>query len=235
MAFNFNYNDNKEYELYGKMLHEEIELYGLTVRYFKTDRIGIDHIFGEHQSIKVNNEDVFEFNVRLGDDTGFVNPGDFFSKFGLSSQATLDLYVSSVSMEKIHPDLYAGKGYDDIMGNLVKLPNGKFMEITGFEDEVEGYNNQFAYADKKKIYKLTVRTYTENHDDVSGLVDEYEKIDLDKAFNIAEEAKQEQDIDAITTVEETPVDNDGDGIVDEVVTTTVKPVVQKSNPFGELG
>lgn len=235
MGFNFNYNDNKEYELYGGMVHEEIELYGLTIKYFKTDRIGVDHIFGEHQSIKVDDTNLFEFNVKFTEESGFTNFGDFFDKFGLSSQASLELLVSSKSMEKIHPDLYEGKGYDEIMNNIIKLPNGKFMEITGFEDEVEGYNNMFAYAEKKKIFKLTVRTYTENRDQLDGLDEEYEKIDLNNAFNIVEETKQAQDIDAMTTVEETPVDLDNDGVVDEVVTTTVKPVVQKSNPFGELG
>ena len=231
---NFNYNNHQEYKLYGNLVHEEIELYGLKILLFKTDRIGIDYIFGEHQSIKVNNDTVFEFNVKLGDDNGFINPGDFFSKFGLNSQATLDMFVSSISMEKAYPDLYNNKGYDDIMGDIIKLPNGKFMEITNFEDEVEGYNNMFTYAEEKKIFKLTVRTYTENRDELAGLEEEYEKIDLDKAFGIVEDEKIIIDNLATTEIIELPKDNNGDGIVDEIVTEPKKPVHTKHNPFGDL-
>lgn len=234
MAFNFNYNDNKEYEMFGRMVDEEINLYGLTVKYFKTSRIGVDHIFGEHQSIKVNNTDVFEFNVKLGEENGFTNGGDFFGKFGLNSQASLEMYVSAKTMAVIHPELYEGKGYDDILNNLIKLPNGKFMEVTAFEDEVEGYNNMFTYADEKKIFKLTTRAYTENRDELSGLDDEYEKIDLDNAFGIVEGVKQQQDIDATTEVQIVITDLNNDGTPEE--TTIPKlPVHDKSNPFGTLG
>jgi len=78
------------------------------VKLFKTDRIGISHIFGEHQSIKVNNDTVFEFNVKLSESEGFINPGDFFSKFGLSSQSSVEMFISAETMETIYPDLYAG-------------------------------------------------------------------------------------------------------------------------------
>ena len=233
-GFNFNYNDGQEYELYANMVHEDIELYGLTVKYFKTDRIGIDNIFGEHQSIKVNDEDTFEFNVKLGEDGGFINPGDFFSKFGLSSQASLEMYFSAVTMERIHPDIYAGKGYDGIVGNLLKLPNGKFMEITNFEDEIEGYNNMFAYANEKKLFKINVKTYTENRDELDGLEHEYEKLDLDLAFGIADDIKSQQDTDAVKEIKEVPVDNDNDGIVDEIIEVPVKPINNRNNPFGDL-
>lgn len=234
MGFNFNYNNSKEYEMFGNMVHEEINLYGLTVKYFKTDRIGVDSIFGEHQSIKVNNKDVFEFNVKLAEDSGFTNGGDFFGKFGLNSQASLTMYVSAKTMAKIHPDLYDGKGYDDILNNIIKLPNGKFMEITGFEDEVEGHNNMFTYADDKKIFKLTTRAYTQNRDELDGLSDEYERIDLDKAFGIAETAKQEQDLRATTEVQIVVTDVNNDGIPETVQVPKV-PLHVKKNPFGSLG
>lgn len=234
MGFNFNYSDENEYELYGNMVDEEINLYGLTIKLFKSDRIGIDEIFGEHQSIKVNNDTVFEFNVKLETTDGFVNPGDFFSKFGLSSTATLDMFISSINMLNVYPDLYDSKGYSDIIGDIIKLPNGKFMEITHFEDEMEGHNNMFVYADKKKIFKITTRTYTENRDELAGLDQEYEKIDLDKAFGIVDDAVAVQDVQATKTTAEIAVDTDGDGINDSFETKPKKPTHIKNNPFGDL-
>jgi len=234
MGFNFNYNDENEYQLYGNMVHEEIELYGLTIKLFKSDRIGIDEIFGEHQSIKVNNDTIFEFNVKLEETDGFSAGGDFFSKFGLSSTATLDMFISSINMLIVYPDLYSSKGYSDIIGDLIKLPNGKFMEITHFEDELPGHNNMFVYADEKKIFKITTRAYTENRDELDGLDQEYEKIDLDMAFGIVDDVAVKQDVIAVKEIQEVPVDTDGDGINDSFATVQKKPTHIKNNPFGDL-
>jgi hypothetical protein len=237
LAFNFNYSDSKEYEMFGNMVDEEINLYGLSVRYFKTDRINIDRIFGENSHMKVN-KDYWDINVKLEQDS-FDMGGDIFNKFGVMSLATLNLYISAKTMEIIHPELYDGKGYDGIYGNLIKLPNGKFMEVTNFEDEVEGYNNLFVYADTKKIFKLTVKTYSQNRDELDGLEEEVEKLDLEKAFNIADEQNVEQNV-ATTTTKKKIIENEEDGkgkqgAVEYDVNTTKKPIVVKKNPFGDLG
>ncbi len=235
MGFNFNYSDSKEYEMFGAMVHEEIDLYGLTIKYFKTDRINIHDIFGEHSHIKVNGEDTFEFSVKLEQDA-FEMGGDMFSKFGVMSLATLNLYVSAKTMTEVHPDLYEGKGYDGIIGNLLKFPNGKFMEVTHFEDEVEGHNNLFVYADEKKIFKLTVRAYSQNRDELEGLDEEYETLDLEKAFNITDEDNADQNISASTTLKEKQRNEvDGELPEKEFSDTIKKPIVVKNNPFGDLG
>lgn len=235
MAFNFNYTEKKEYTMYGNMVHESIDLYGLPVRYYKTDRVSIDHIFGEHKSIKVD-KDVFDIKVKIDEAEGFTDFGDFFNKWGVQSQASINVFISRKTMDTIHPDLYETNGYDDIINNIIKLPSGKFMEVTHFEDELTGNNNLFAYSDDKKVFKLTLRAYTQNMDELDGLEEEVERLDLTAVFNDVQEDNDAIETEAVTEVQIVVTDEDNDGIP-EFTETTKKPVVQKTtkkSPFGDL-
>jgi hypothetical protein len=164
---NFNSSQKPEYDLFRSTTNEFINLYGLECKYIKTDKINKDFTFGEYSHLAIDSQNIFSISLKLSNDESW-DGGNVFSKFGLSNLDTSDAFVSAITMETIHPNItnLIGSGWDEIIGNLVVFPSGKIMEITNFNHEVQGSNNLFPFSDKKNIYKLTLKQYIANRDDI---------------------------------------------------------------------
>ena len=52
-----------------------------------------------------------------------------------------------------------------MVGDLILLPSGKYLEITSIEHQVPGINNQFVKNYSKNVFLVRCKTYSYNHDE----------------------------------------------------------------------
>lgn len=248
MAFNLNFNDDaahdNEYLLFRRTSEEVISLFGVKLIYIKTDKINQDEILGEHSSIKIDSENIFEIYGKPESTETWEGESTLFSKFGLQNLDSMKFFISRNDMELIHPELSDREGKATIdnlpLGNLVKLPNNKIMEVTDFslESDTFGNNNVFTSDRNKNIYKLSLKTYIANHNDkinADGISDS-ENFDYQDFGNLesifAEDAEQEENV----------THSAEDVLLEEEVvypnSIREKPLRNKTdeeNPFGSFG
>jgi hypothetical protein len=193
---NFNFSQKPEYDLYRKLTHENIQLYGIPCKFIRTTKENKDFIWGEYSHLKIDNDNVFEIHLKLGNDSGW-NTQNIYSKFGIMDQDQTDLYISGINLALIHPDLanYSAQGWDEIIGDLIVFPSGKTMEVTHIEEEVDGQSNLFAYTDLKNLYKISAKIYINNSDEITQAVieDVPSFTNLESIFNVDEERKTQQE------------------------------------------
>jgi hypothetical protein len=157
---NLNLSRKADYDLQARHTNELIKLYGVHVKLLITEKINQDTlVFGDYSHLKTNSTDTYEIYglpevMEEWDDVG-VN----FSEFGLVNTENIRLFFSRKSIDTIFTDIDANKGFSDIIGNLIVLPNNKIMEISDIEYEVPGINNLFTQADRKNVYKFTLISY----------------------------------------------------------------------------
>ena len=244
---NFNLNDgsdhDNEYELFRSTTEELINLYGVKLIYMITEKIGQDKIFGESNHIKIDNENTFEIYGKPENTDTWGGDGELFSKFGLQNLDTMSFFISRTDMEKIHPEIVNREGKASIEnlphGNLVRMPNNKLMEVTDMKLQADtfGNNNVFTSDRIKNVYKLTLKTYFYNHDDLSKADDisssdhvEYEDFgNLESIFSDEEDQRTE-----VTHRVEEQVLEDETIYPQEVRQKPVRKQVPES-PFGDLG
>jgi len=216
---NFNYSTdeshNPEYNLYGNITEEMINLYGINIKYLITAKINQDEIFGESQYIKVNNSNVFSFFIYPQDSTAFDGDDSIYSKFGLQNLDGMTIFISRNSFELVHSELVNKNQSVEInnipIGNLIIFNSNKIMEITGFELSSAdfGHNNVFDSKLTKNVYKLTLKSYIPNRDDYSETEDittDYKDFgNLESEFNIKDNI------------------------------TNISTKIKTTNPFGDLG
>lgn len=196
MGYNFNISSQPEYELYRGVTDEYINLYGLVCKYIITTKVQKDFIWGEYSHIKIDNSTIYELPLKMMNDTSFDGE-NLFTKFGFMGQENSEAIVSAITMEGIHPNITSltGNGWDSIIGNLVIFPNGKIMEVVQFKPEVDGLNNLFPYSDRKNVYKLILRQYSNNNDETtSELLEEIPSFgNLEEIFNVDSSRKEQQE------------------------------------------
>jgi hypothetical protein len=159
---NFNLSQRPEYSLQASMLDELINLYGLLVKFLVVQKINRDvEVFGDYSHIKTDNNKAFDIYALPETSESMDNMNYAFTQFGYASTASVALFISKKTMEKIYPDIYTSKGLNDIIGNLIILPSGGIVEITDCQYEVPGVSNLFANIDNKNVYKLTCITYNQ--------------------------------------------------------------------------
>ena len=173
---NFNSRHDNEYKLAQTATNNLIKLYGLQVKYIETSVVHPDFIHGDFNHIKT--EGIHDWTVLPEDGTENFNE-DIYQEFGLFDTSGLTLYATSDDVDKlqkeqrlhnednprdlsIQPDS-TGKS---LINDLILLPSGKFLEVTDVEAHVPGLNNRFFDANKKNLYKIEVRSYVPNHNDV---------------------------------------------------------------------
>ena len=64
MAFNLNHSRKPEVDLYRNLIHENISMYGIPVKYLYSERINKNEVFKDFSHLKVENPDsirVFTF------------------------------------------------------------------------------------------------------------------------------------------------------------------------------
>jgi len=248
MGFNFNLEDttdhDNEYLLFRSTTEELINLYGVKITYIITEKVQQDKIFGEHQSIKIDNTSTFEFYAQPEETETFGGDGDLYSKFGLQSLDTMSFYISRTDMERVHPEIVNRTGTVTIgnlpHGNIIKLPNNKLLEVTDMklQSDTFGNNNAFTTDRHKNIYKLTAKSYIYNHDDVTSAQDI--TISDNAVYNdfgnleaiFSDDTVQEQNI---TDKSQTVIPADENLYPAEPRKKPIRDTTKDNNPFGDFG
>lgn len=245
---NFNYStDNthdNEYKLFGDTTAEVIHLYGIKIKYLITEKIQQDKIFGEHHSIKIDNEKVHELFAMPQANDMWEGDSDLYSKFGLQNLDTVSLFIARVDMEELHPELVNRDGRATVdnlpHGNLVVFDSNKIMEITDMKLSSSdfGNNNIFDSNLTKNVYKITLKTYIANRDDYTKAEDisnsdevEYEDFGNLEAIFGAEDEHYED----VTKRAEERIIEDEQILPNEVRKKAVRQKTEETNPFGEFG
>ena len=159
MGYNFN-NYTEEYSLFRDMTEEQIDLFGLEIKYVKSTNQNMDMIFGEFTHKKLKQDGVVSMFV-LPENSEEFDGMSVFGKFGFIQNETFNCFVSAKTLEKL--------GYESprtqIVGDIIVLPNGKKFEVTFVEHEVKGMNNMFPYANQKNVYMMKTHIWNYNIDE----------------------------------------------------------------------
>jgi hypothetical protein len=122
-----------------------------------------------------------------------------------------NLFISKYSVESVLPN------YDiqNMHGDVIVLPSGKYLEVTDVVHQVKGINNLFTYKDQKNVYMFKCKAYTYNHDELPVVNQEDTNYTgLDELFGIIQRDEDKQ-------LQDDPVQS---------------PVVKDKDPiFGDLG
>ena len=169
--FNFNIKQN-EYKTYGGLSAELIDLYGFELTYIKTTLLGHDKVindiqnFGTDKTLKIMAypENAEQFDER----------GDILNKFGLFTMDSMNLFISAETVSRICNE----NEVPSMVGDLILLPSGKYLEITSIEHQVPGINNQFVKNYSKNVFLVRCKTYSYNHDEIPTQSDLDENITL---------------------------------------------------------
>jgi hypothetical protein len=246
MNFNFS-SDNShdsEYELFRDTTAELINLYGVPITYLITEKINQDSIFGESSHIKIDNEAAHKLFAMPNATDMWEGDSNLFSKFGLQNLDSISLFIAREEMEKLHPELVNREGKASVdnlpNGNLVVFDNNKIMEVTNFDlaSADFGNNNVFTSDRHKNVYKITLKTYFYNRDDLSKADDitESDKFDyedfgnLDSIFNDDSESAEE-----VQHRSQEKILSDEVIYPNEVRQKPVRAKEEENNPFGDFG
>ena len=246
MNFNYSTDDthNNEYDLFRSTTAEMINLYGIQIKYLITEKIQQDTIFGEHHSIKINNENVFEFFAKPEETENWGGESDIFSKFGLQNLDTMNIFVGRTDMEKIHPEIVNREGKVTIEklphGNLVVFDSNKIMEVTDMKltSDLFGNNNIFDSNLTKNVYKLTLKSYIANRDDYTDASDinNSDEVEYDDFGNLESIfGGEEENYENIEHSSQDKLLEDEVIYPSEVRKKPIRNKIDEENPFGDLG
>jgi len=157
---NFNYGSKPVYKLNANLQNELINLYGISVKYLKTEKINKDiNIFGDYSHLKSDGNKIYDL-IMLPENSESFDMLDYgFSNFGLLDTNNIKLFVSRKSIELAHPNIDTSRGFDGILGNLIITPSNKMFEITDIDFMTPGINNLFTEIDSKSVYAITCKPY----------------------------------------------------------------------------
>lgn len=180
MARNLN-NRTKDYNLAGMMTAELIDVYGFELTYVRTARYGHDILLGD--IINYGTDKVLKIVAMPENAESFDSRADIMNKFGLFTLDSMNLFISATTMSRICND----DEIPSVVGDVIILPSGKYLEVLGIEHQVPGLNNNFVYSNKKNVYKISCGTFNFNHDDLPMPENEdiaEENGSLDEVFNL---------------------------------------------------
>lgn len=167
MSWNLN-NKSADYKLSGLLTAELIDMYGLSVKFVRTELVNVDEIFNESTNLNANIDDVFDVMIKP-ENPDLFEEGNFLSKFGFSSVSSINLFISLKSIEKVYED---AKYAPHAVGALIMLPSGKWLEVVSIDVQVPGINNMFLYSNQKNVFLLKCKPYSYNNDDVVDVMTE---------------------------------------------------------------
>ena len=222
---NFNFSNQPDYSLNSSMINEVINLYGVLTKFMVVLKINRDDtVFGDYSHLKSDGSKIFDLYALPEVMEEWTQENYGFSEFGFVNSDSIGLFVSRKDMERIYQNFDEGKGFKDIIGNLLVLPNNRILEITDIEHEVPGMNNLFTQNDIKTVYKLSCRTYNQK------LITEIDSVD------VAADPKFEGDYETLDTYFSELIDSgtaqDNEAEVNDTVktvkrNTTIDEIVQK--------
>ena len=158
----FNFNLKKgEYKLYGSVTRELINLYGFPITWVKTKLLGHDIVLNDIQNYgtdKVVQVMVYPLNPEAFNE----HMDSLFNKFGLFSIDSMDLCISKTDVLKICDE----SSIPSLVGDIIILESGKYLEVTGIESQVIGANNQFVKNFDKNVYQVHCKSYNYNYDEL---------------------------------------------------------------------
>jgi hypothetical protein len=230
--FNFNYTKKKEYKMYGSMVDELINLYGIEVEYLEVSKFNDNVTFQEYESRQLSSDST-TISVKMEEQGEYFDPNSIINSFGISNLESTNIYISYKTLIVLLPDFESSKGFGAMIGNVIIFNSNKILEITDVVPLTPGVSNLFSFNDSKNVIKLTLNTYINSHQDYQNPTYN-DTTALDNVFTSLSNDKIAQDTVATSTVytEYTVDDISGD------VTSTIedkKPIVEKHNVFGDLG
>ena len=240
MAWNLNNNDN-EYDLFNSQTDEMIDMFGLVIKYVKTEGVNLDEIFGEYTHKYIKQDSLIEMSVLPENSEELEQLGNTFGKFGFLNTEMFNFYISKTTADKLN--------YSNIesmaVGDIAVLPNGKKFEITFVENEVNGTNNMFPYTNEKNVYLLKAKLWSYNSDEkekpttvvdengdeqIKDTLNDFDFSGLDEIFNNSENLVEEVTDDVTNEVTTTKIDNKRLKVQKEEVE---KIDIVKGDVFGE--
>ena len=165
---NFNFSNQPDYALNTSLVEELINLYGILTKFLITEKINKDdNVFGDYSHLKSDSSKIYDIYM-LPENTEDWDASDFnLNGFGLVNFENIVLFAAKSNfVDEDHNE------FDEIVGNLIVLPNNKVMEVTNVDATVPGVNNLFTYNDAKSVYKLTCKPYD------FKLINEVDKVDI---------------------------------------------------------
>lgn len=165
MAWNLN-NKGNDYKLYAKLTDELIQITGLAVIIIKTTQENVDNIFNEAGHISASEDSIFKDIMLRPENPALFEDDDILNKFGFMSMSNINLFISSAEALKIVDNI---EDIVKMVGSIILLPSGKYLEITNVKVQVPGVNNMFLYANQKNVFMFICKPYSFNHDDVGVL------------------------------------------------------------------
>ena len=218
---NFNTSNTVNYQLYKSLTDEMINLYGVLGKFIKVEKINQDSVvFGDFTHLKSIPNESYEIYMLPENSDTWDSIAMNFGQYGMSTNESVNVFVSRASIEKIYPNFDTNKGFEGIYGNLIVMPNGRLMEITFMEYETPGINNLYLNNDVKSAYKLTLKTYANRQvneltaDDIG--VEEYAT--LNNYFNellgdnTEVDTEAEVALDPVTQPDKPLIDNTEDSV-----------------------
>lgn len=221
---NFNFSKQPEYQLNTSLIEEVIRLYGILVKFLVTEKINEDKtVFGDYSHMKSDNNRIYDIYMLPETSEDWDSGGFGMSQFGIMSLENIVLFAAKSSFAQPDHD-----EMDEIVGNLIVLPNNRVMEITNVEVTVPGVNNLFTYNDAKSVYALTCKP----HD--FKLINELDTVDisvdptvpyetLDVYFQELIGTKVEQETESEVTPQVTTINKNT-----AYDTKVLKPIVDKT-------
>lgn len=221
---NFNFSKQPEYQLNTSLIEEVIRLYGILVKFLVTEKINEDKtVFGDYSHMKSDNNRIYDIYMLPETSEDWDSGGFGMSQFGIMSLENIVLFAAKSSFAQPDHD-----EMDEIVGNLIVLPNNRVMEITNVEVTVPGVNNLFTYNDAKSVYALTCKP----HD--FKLINELDTVDisvdptvpyetLDVYFQELIGTKVEQETESEVTPQVTTINKNT-----TYDTKVLKPIVDKT-------
>jgi hypothetical protein len=203
MAFNLSLSRKPEVDLYRNLIHENISMYGIPVKYLYSERINKNEVFKDFSHFKVENPDSFKEIYLMPENPEDWEGDSVYNAFGLFNQWTQHLFISRKTILELYPD------FDDTTGNrakivnsLIVLPSETILEITNMESYEPGVNNLWAFNDEVSSYKLSVKIYDQN------IADEGVR-DIKDTIKISEDGGENGDQDDVIFEYDEPVDTSG--------------------------
>ena len=225
---NFNLKKTVDYQLQHSLVDELINMYGVQVKLIIAEKVNMDAtVFGDFSHLKSDSKKIYEVYGMPETSAEWDNININFSQFGMLNMETINLFFSRKTIDGIFGDFDAGRGFEDILGNLIVLPNNRIIEITDIEFQVPGISNLYTELDQKNVYKFTCKTYD------MKLVNEVPQADLGGVDEPGDYSVLDDYFDELT-VEEEAVDTEAEVIPN---TITNKPVIETDEDpvFGKLG
>ena len=196
-----NYTYKPTQDLMEDLVEESIKINGLSVYYIPRRFANLDQIFGEDSTSYF--KDAIEIEMFMDNYSGFSGEREVISKFGLEIRDTLSLVVSKRRFEKEASKFSVMSDRpvqitNPMEGDLIFHPFSKSLFEIKYVDKAEVF---FQFG-KLYTYKLECELFRYGHETLDTGITEIDRIEDDISEEITEQ-----------------IDYDGDGIIDDTVTS----------------